>query len=112
MRIRYPSKRPLYVHLILVMMACAALSSRAIAESPPTISNAPQLFVQRGQSIDVTLDGNFLAAVNSVGLSHPGGMRANLIEPDKNAKPDNAHLRLHLSADADAALGRRELRLI
>ncbi|HET6246523.1 MAG TPA: hypothetical protein VFE47_02405 [Tepidisphaeraceae bacterium] len=98
--------------LAILSLSICVFSHRVFADPPPVINGSPQIFVQRGQSIDLTLDGKYLASVSSIAMSHARGLQVNLVEPDKSAKPDPVHLHLHITADADAALGNRELRLI
>ena len=89
-----------------------ALAFTAEAQLIPMVAAAPQMLVQRGQSADLLLTGQHLGNVNTLAVSHARGLRIELVEPANGAKADDRQLRLHLTADADAVLGERELRLI
>lgn len=104
-------RRSLCPSLLLVALSVLALDFRADAQAIPTVTGAPQLFVQRGQTVDVTVEGKALASVESLALVHPRGLHITLVPP-VSGKPVNGRLRLEVSADADAVLGDREFRLI
>ncbi len=104
--------RPAPCLCLLLLCVLGAFGAFASAQNIPTVTGAPQLFVQRGQSVDVTVDGSRLDTVTSISLSHPRGLAVTLVEPGKKEKQLPNRLHLHISADKDANLGERELRLI
>jgi hypothetical protein len=104
-------RRSIPAFLLLVAVGALAMTVRAHAQPVPTISGAPQIFVQRGQAVDITLSGKALASVETLALTRARGVQIALVPADgKNSTPGKLHL--HVSADPEAALGDRELRLI
>ncbi|HWE02612.1 MAG TPA: PPC domain-containing protein [Tepidisphaeraceae bacterium] len=97
---------------LLLALIVSAFAPRVRAQAVPVITGVPQALIQRGQSIDLTLSGQHLATVNSLAVSQARGLAVTLVEPAKDARPGAGEIRLHLSADIDAVLGEREIRLI
>lgn len=104
-------RRPLSPPALFCCLVFLLGSASARAQLIPAIDD-PQLFVQGGQSTEVTLTGKHLASVSSVALSSPRGLHVELLDPPKSQNPPDGELRLRVSADADAALGDREVRFI
>ncbi len=111
LRRNFPTFRRLSL-LLLTILSSLTFTTQLRAQAIPVITGDPQLFIQRGQSLDVTISGQRLDSIDSIALPHSRGLQVTLEEPDKNVKPVTGAARLHLVADADAALGERELRLI
>jgi len=76
----------------------------------PTAASLSQTAVSRGQTVEVTVTGKSLAAVDNVGLADPRGLDVSIVAPTPPAKDDQ--LKLRLTAAADATPGERELRLV
>lgn len=98
--------------LLPLALFCLILATSLRAQSVPVISGGTQLVVQRGQTMNVAVKGQHLESVSSIALSQARGLSVDLAVPEKSAKPTPGELRLNISADADAALGERELRVI
>src|SRR5665213_740668 len=99
--------------LLLAALLGAAFPRLARAQSAvPMVSGAPLLFLQRGQTIEITLSGQHLANVGSIAMPHPRGLDIGIVPPAKDAKPNDGQIRVKLAADAEAALGEREVRLV
>lgn len=83
------------------------LSPLALAQpaAPQAASIAPNT-VQRGQSAELTVTGAQFAGANSISLPNPQGVTAELLAAEAGS------VRLKLTAAADAAVGKRELRVI
>ncbi|HYG77983.1 MAG TPA: PA14 domain-containing protein [Planctomycetota bacterium] len=92
--------------LLLALLLCASHQECfAAAQPPPEIKTFTPEFVQRGQSTEVTVTGNFLAPGTKLIVTGEGGINSEIVE----ATP--AKLRLKLSAGPHAAVGDRELRV-
>lgn len=107
--------------LLVALMVCA-MSSSAWAQSVPAVSSGPALVLQRGQTQNVTLAGQHLARVVDVAIARARGLHVELVRPapatqpttmpaKKSPIPDDK-LEIKLSADSDAVLGDREVRLV
>ena len=88
-------------------------TSSVLAQAAPVLNEGAQPFVQRGNSVDVTLEGQHLGSVTSMDIAQPRGLHVTLARDDKDGSkaPDN-QIHLRVAADEDAALGDREVRLI
>ncbi|MDB5299378.1 MAG: peptidase domain protein, partial [Phycisphaerales bacterium] len=107
-----PSNRLFLRILILAASLCAGAPQLAAAQSVPTFSSPTSLSIQRGQSSELTLSGQHLAAVASVTIRHARGLEVAILPPAQGAQPNDGQLRVKLSAAPDAALGEREVRLM
>jgi hypothetical protein len=87
------------------------LASFASAMPAPVLSSTEPLAIQRGQSQEVTLNGQHLASVQSVTFPDARGLEVTLIPPP-TTQPTDGQVRLKLTAASDAALGERELRVV
>ena len=95
----------------LTTLLALALACPADAQPVPSV-NSPAISVQRGQTLDLAVNGANLAAVSSVGMGDGQGLEVSLAKPEKDAKPNEAQARLKVVAGPDAAPGEREVRLI
>src|SRR5687768_17619567 len=84
------------------------VSAPVSAQPVPTV-NSPLVSVQRGQTLEVVVNGSNLAAVASTGMREPQGLEALLVKADK---PDNARATVKLIAAPDATPSEREIRLV
>ena len=108
-----PVSRRLFCSALAILSLCILVfAASAPAQPAPLISGSPQLFIQRGQAADITLDGKYLGSVSSIAMSHPCADCRSISSRPAKTLPDTDHLHLHIAADADAALGGRELRFI
>ena len=93
--------------------ACwAAIVSRPAPAQPVPAVTGGAVSIQRGQTLDLAVNGSSLSAVSSVGLREPQGLDVSLAKPDKDAKPTDNQARLKVIAAPDAVPGEREVRLI
>lgn len=103
--------RPHLLAPALVLMSCMHVS----AQPAPVLTNAAPAYLQRGQSIELTLAGRELADAQSAVIAGEPGLTAELIKPDKPTDDKAAaasQARVKITATADAELGTREMRLI
>ncbi|HZN64591.1 MAG TPA: PPC domain-containing protein, partial [Tepidisphaeraceae bacterium] len=84
------------------------MGSAAVAQPVPTASSS-LISIQRGQTLEVTVNGSNLSTVASVGIEDPQGLDVALVNPEK---PDNAKATLRIVAAPDATPGNREFRLV
>ena len=92
----------------LITSAVAVIALPSAAQPVPSV-NGRLVSVQRGQTLEVQVDGANLAAVASTGMREPQGLEVSLVKPDK---PEDNRARLRLVAAPDAVPGEREIRLI
>ncbi|MDB5293048.1 MAG: hypothetical protein JWL69_4289, partial [Phycisphaerales bacterium] len=107
-----PANRSVFRLIIAVIVLSAGVSNSAAAQSVPTLSTPTSLSIQRGQSSEITLSGQHLAAVASVTIHHARGLEVAILPPAQGAQPNDGQLHVKLSAAPDAALGEREVRLM
>jgi hypothetical protein len=109
-----PANRPVLRLLALVVVFCAGMGNPRFvsAQTAPTLSSPASRSIQRGQSTEVTLNGQHLAAVASVTIRHARGLEVAIVPPAQGAQPNDGQLHVKLSAAPDAILGEREVRLM
>ena len=95
-----------------LVVSLALIIARPVAAQPAPSVTSPAISVQRGQTLDLTVNGANLASLSSVGMRDAQGLEVSLARPDKDAKPNPNQARLKVVAAPDAAPGEREVRLI
>src|SRR5688572_23430842 len=94
-----------------IIVALLLIAVPAPGQTAPTVTS-PIVSVQRGQTLDLAVNGANLATVSSVGMRDPQGLDVSIAKPEKDAKPNPNQARLKVVAAPDAAPGEREVRLI
>ena len=97
-----------FVGLVLAVLTAAAAPPTILARPAPSVSHS-LVSVQRGQTLEVSVDGSNLADVATTGMNEPQGLEATLVKSEQ-AADDRATLKL--VAAPDATPGEREVRLI
>ena len=102
--------------LAVIVLFSGAFNSTVLAQAVPFLSSTAPLVIQPGHNITVTLAGQHLARVSSTSIAEARGLEATVVRSSASTQPttpsEDGKLQLKLTADADAALGDRELRLV
>ncbi len=100
---------PIFVRRFVGPLVVLLVASVVRAQPAPVLTNSPPLYIQAGQSREVTLAGQNLTSPGSIVMADAQGLEAALINGDK---PADNQVRVRLTAAPTALPGERELRVV